>query len=378
VTSLDPQKLVISANAATAGQASITARLDQPIYLQGLSGAAPGDKVMVRLEAPDYQRSEREVVFAAAELQTREGPLEIQPGTERTYQLVYGPVEGDGLVSSGFNGGMRPGVSIPVRIASSDESVVSVTTSSVPLDRWMAVRLQGRRPGKAQLLVDAPAPVTNRVPSIDATVRPYDFYGYLMDRTVRYLISSITIPNPRSEPTTVTLTSIGQVPVRFGTSASGAGVPSGTSLTVAAPANQQLTVYYELAGSGTRAQIRLSAPEFANKEIDVFPEEPQLLFSPAGPMILSASTPSASVALYLAANGNLEKPLGSGFGRLPIRLSSSNPQVVRVPSDPVEFAPGDSRKTFPLQVVGRGEAVITVTLPAGFSASIRPLIVSVQ
>ncbi|MBL0161851.1 MAG: hypothetical protein IPP47_33060 [Bryobacterales bacterium] len=64
-----------------------------------------------------------------------------------------------------------------------------------------------------------------------------------------------------------------------------------------------------------------------------------------------------------------------------IQLESSNPQIVRVPAAPVEFIPGDSRKNFALELVGRGDAIVSLIVPAGFAgaSSVRQdLIVSVR
>jgi hypothetical protein len=385
LTSLDPQKLVISSSAATAGQASMTALLGQPVYLQALSGVLPGEKVRVRLEGPGYAASEREVEFAAAELQNErpESTLSLRPLTANTLGLLYGPINDQGVVSNTYNGSLRPGVSLSLRISSSDDNIVSIPQPVAPLNRFVSIPLRALKPGRAQLRVEAPTQITNRTAAIDVVVSPFEFTGTSVEPSTRYLISRFTVVNPRAQPVTLTVNAIGAVPLRFGTASTAAGIPSSSSLTVTLAANETKALFLEPAGPGASANVRLNAPDFAQGDASLFVSEPQVKFAQGSLLNASLSNSTASVAIFLSdsAYGTRELPLGTAFGPLKIQLQSSNSQVVRAPAAPIEFGPGDSRKNAVLTLAGRGDAVVTLIVPAGFggaTAARQDLVVTVR
>ena len=381
-TSLDPQKLVLSNSASTPGQASVTASPNQSIYLQALSGVLPGDKAPVRLEAPGYVTSQSDVTFAAAELQAQNPgtPLSLQPLANATWTLLYGPLDNQGNVS--FNGSLRPGVNLSLQISSSDSSIVTIPQPSVALSGYMSVPLRPLGPGHAQLLVQGPPQITNRVAAVDVVVGNYQFQSPQVDQPTRYLVSKFTVTNPRPQPTVITISGSGSVPVRFGTASSGAGLPSAGSLTVTLNANEIRTLYLEPAGQGNSFQIQLTASDFARATIfSQFVQDPMLKFLQSGPLNVSLGGGTVPLTMVLSGGQNRESPLGTAYGPVNIQLQSSNLNVVRVPAAPVVFAPGDSRNDALLQPVGRGDAVVSLIVPAGFAGTVparQDIVVSVR
>ena len=89
----------------------------------------------------------------------------------------------------------------------------------------------------------------------------------------------------------------------------------------------------------------------------------------ASNVALSIGTSAITVILSDRNSGTRELALGTSYGPLQVQLASSNSQVVRVPAAPIQFAPGDSRKSAVLELVGRGDAVVSLIAPASFTGS---------
>jgi hypothetical protein len=104
-------------------------------------------------------------------------------------------------------------------------------------------------------------------------------------------------------------------------------------------------------------------------------------FEPGSLVNVSLTSGTSPVAIVLVDRNSRELPLGTAFGPLKLQLESSKPQVVRVPAASVEFAPGESRKNVVLELLGRGDAVVSLTVPAGFADAVsvrQDLVVSVR
>jgi hypothetical protein len=285
----------------------------------------------------------------------------------------------DGRVSRAGGMHMRPGVSIPLRIASSDPSIIDAPQPSVTLQAFVEIPLSAVRPGRAELRVVAPLEITNRAERLETVVTPFRFGASGVDSPTRYLVSRFALTNPRSQTVTVALSSAGATPVRFGTSGLGLGAPSNTILAVDLAPKEQRTVFVEPAGPGSAAVIRMSAPDFEEYNYTLHINEPQVRFD-TGPLSVNLASASTTITVILGA-GNSAASLGTGFGGpVRVQLQSSNPQVVKVPAAPVEFQPGESRKTAILQLVGRGEAVISLTAPAAFNSGVsqRDFLITVR
>ncbi|WP_321475085.1 hypothetical protein [uncultured Paludibaculum sp.] len=385
LTSLDPDKLRISNDSAATGEASITAPLGTRVYLQAMSTPQPGDTVRVRLEAPGYASTEREVEFLPAELQLTypESSLALRPLVSSSLYLRYGPVDSLGRISSQFNGSFRPGVRLPVRISTSDSSIVGISTSDMTLETNMNVTLLPVAPGRAQIQIEAPPQITNRVANLDAVVGLFEFPSLSLGNPVRYMVTKFTVTNPRSQPTSISVSSGEGVPLRFGTAASGPDAPAASTLLVTLAGKESRPLYMEPAGPGWSASVRLDAPDFRPASNGVSVRDPQARFDATTPLNVSLANRTAQVAIVLTDQyGNSTGlPLGASFGPLKLQLESSNSQVVRVAVPTVEFAPGDSRKNVGLELVGRGDAVVSVIMPAAFAgaSSVRQdLVVSVR
>lgn len=373
LTSLDPSKIVIAGDASTAGAGNFTTELRKAVYLQALPAAVPGDRIRIRLEAADFKTSEREVIIARATLgPVTQGPITIEPETTTNLLLPFGPRNTFGQVLPSFNGGLRPGASLALRVTSSNPAVLEAPAEPVRLERDVQVQLRAVRPGAARVYLEIDPSVDNQAASVAAVVRPYQFTTNVPGPAASFLVSNFTVANPSSQAVTMTAASTGQTPVRLGTTASGAGQPSAGALTVTLPARRPgvfspTTVFVEPAAIASNGMIRLTADEFEDRDLYLNIAAPRLLLAPTGPLNLSLAARTTVITVALGAFGGRELPLGTSFGALDVTMESSNSQVVRVGTARLTFAPGEIRKTVTVELVGRGQSTITASAPARFT-----------
>ena len=374
ISSHDPAKLTVSKTATVPGQTTITAPMGQTFFIQAMSEAQPGDMLRLRLEAPGYSTSDALVPIAPAQLDSSDEredvTLDLGSGSS-VLRLSYGPVDrATGRRSRYVSVSLRPGVSGQLRLASTDTNILEVPEPSVTFATQMAIPLHPVRPGKAQIRIEAPPDVPNAVETINVTVRPYRFNFVSSDISPRHLVTRLQIRNPRTQPVAITFSSAGQIPIRLGTAASGAGAPAGATLLLNIPANDERSLYIEPGAGGTTAAIRMTAPDYEDQVIQISVPEPSLNVEGGSTVTTNLSTGTLALPVVLST----ERPLGSSFGpSLPLRIVSSNPQVARPTAESLTILPGENRKAFTLQLTGRGDTTITVFGPAGFGGPTAPL-----
>jgi len=382
VTSPDPSKLLISTDPAQPGQPSVTVPLEQNIYVQALGSVTAGERVTVQLSAPNFATSEIPLTIAPLGLR-REGqsPLEINLfSPTHVIHIQYGPMDGDRPASGSYT--LSPGITLPVRISSSDHSILEPVSASAQPGSFLLVEVRPRRPGHAVLRLDAPSSVVNQTASIPVTVRPWEFSPYDSDPAARHLVSRFSFRNPAPGTVTATVSAANSASLRFGTAPAGPNAPQASTLTVPLPAGVQRDLYVEPTAAANFGTIVVSAPDFANREISLNINDPGVSFESVSPVLVSLTNRTFATSLRLHVEGfgaMRELPLGGSFGPLRVTLQSSNPQVVRAPAS-VDFLPGDSRKSVTLELVATGDAVVSLILPANFTrgALRRDLLVSVR
>lgn len=399
-TSLDPRKLLVSLSQSTTGQASVVVPSNGRLYLQALSGVEPGDQIGVRLDAPGYVTSQAMVTIRPAELQmTSPTPFTMTPLTNATLGLSYGPVDSQGKMIS-FGGTLRPGVNLWLQAFSNDPTIVAVPQKTIALNTYTPVALRPLMPGNTRIFIEGPLQTTGRatfplsrpvIPPnrplperlvVDVVVGKYQFPSLQLDHASRYLVSKFTVSNPRSQATTVTVTSNGIVPVRLGTDPSGTGAPAAPALTVTLNANEARSLYLEPTSQGNSCNLQLAATDFDAQTGVASVDDPLVNFMETGPLNIILSGGAVSVTAVLNASyPQRELPLGTSYGPLTIQVQSSNPNVLSVGSGSVTFSPGDSRKTIQLKPEATGAAVVSLIVPASFAGSSptrRDIIVNVN
>jgi len=368
LTSLDPAKLLLSPDGKQTGQASITTSPNGSFYLQALSTAQPGDVIKVRLEAAPFATTEAEVRIVPAELHVQSyQPLTLSGGGGSRLDLQMGPAIEPGRLWNYFSGGVRPGVPMKLRVTSSDPAIVSVPQAEFDLTQTVNIPLTGGKPGQTRILVDAPASIVNRAAAVEVVVNKY-WFSVSSDTATRYLRSPLVITNPRAQAVTATVSSGGTLPLRYAETASGTAAES---LTLNLAAKESRTFYVEAVGMDGYASLQANSEDFVPYSSGVSVSDPRARFGASAPPVIALSGGSFVIPVLLGGgyDGTKESVLGSSFGPLDVEVQSSNPQVVRVNSATVRFLPGESRRSISIDPVGKGDAVISLILPAGFSKS---------
>ncbi|MBS1830781.1 MAG: hypothetical protein JST93_36125 [Acidobacteria bacterium] len=382
VTSADPSKLLISTDPARPGQPSATVLINQSVHVQALSSVTPGERVTVQLSATNFATTDISFLIAPLALRREsQSPVELNLFTPvHVIPLIYGPVDGNDTASGAFS--LRPGVTLPVQLSSSDTSILEPVSASIQPNSFLRIEVRPRRPGQAFLRVEAPPSVVNQAAGILVTVRPWEFSPYDSDPAARHLVSRFSVRNPSSGIVTATVSAANAAPLRFGTAQTGPNAPQASTLTVPLQPGVQRDLFVEPGAGANFGAIIVSAPDFRNGEISLNINEPGMSFDSQSPVLVSLTNRTFAVNLRLHIDGfsvARELPLGGSFGPLRVNLQSSNPQVVRVPAF-VDFNPGDSRKSVTLELVGTGDSAVSLILPANFTrgTSRRDLLISVR
>ncbi len=307
--------------------------------------------------------------------------VRLPPAAQTELNLNFGlldPGSGRLIAQAGF----RPGVLRSLRVVSTDSSVIEVTDSAPKIEGLTRIKLKTIRPGRLQLLLSAPAGVKVLQDRVDAQVIEYQFSGVEFDPAGAFLSTGFIASNPRSQVTPVRVLSASGTPLRFGTQQSGANGPTSSSLTVELQPWERKTLFLEPVASGGFAEVLLTAPETEPLKRSLFLGDPWLTFNTPGPLTVQQGSGTLTVVIQAGLERFSTRPpvLGTSAGTLRLTLQSSNPAVVRAPQAPVELAPGQSRVLVPVQLVGKGEAILSFDAPQGFNglAKTRNLLIQVR
>jgi hypothetical protein len=368
VTSLDPDKVLVSASAALSGQTAITVSSPASIYLQALTGEGPA---RLRLQAAGYEDSVISVEFLPAALGLDTAYFAWSPGVSGSVRLRYAPMERDRLLS-GWTGGPRPGVTLRVRYRSGNSAVIQVADPGerafVPGVEWLELPFRTVAPGDTELMVEAPEGIRTTVERIPIRVNRLTFSAQYSTTVGRFLTAPLEVGAPAAGSMVARASVTAGAPLLLSLDKMKSG---DASVALPLTANARTTLHLQPVGAGTRSEVTLSAPDFEDFRVQVDIVDPQFAFRPASganpDANLSAGSVSVPIVLAPAGYSTTPQPLGPSRGAVRLELKSSNPAVLKPGVDWLEFQPGDSSRSLTLQLVGRGDAVLTLQAPAGFN-----------
>ncbi|HYL78611.1 MAG TPA: hypothetical protein VEU96_30750 [Bryobacteraceae bacterium] len=370
ITSLDPDKLLVSSAADTPGQSTLTLTNSLQFYAQGLVADGPAQ---VRLQAPGYDDAVVLVDFLPVVLAADSFQLTgVSPGGSTNLRLQLGLSE-FGRIAFDWNGSVRPGVTIPVTVRPADDSIVQLTGSGTfvfqaggPSSCYFPIGFL--RPGDTQILIETSSSIPLATDHLTVHVANWRFSVSSAPYSLgRFLMAPLQFRNPRQDPVNATLSSSTGV-LLFSTDRLTAGNPS---LTVNLAGNAANTVYVEGAGPSGQTVVNASAPDFDPELVRLQIVDPGIWIG--GPNNSGLTTPlsagSVTVLVVLGSGdySQSEQALGASQAAITVKLRSSDPGVVRVGVDSLDFHPGESSRPLLLQLMGKGTALITTQSPAGFN-----------
>lgn len=368
VTSLDPEKMLVSAKPEVLGSVTLNTSTEALFYVQALPAAQPGERLRLRLSGAGFVDSIAEVPVTSAALVWADGNAPRSPfpaGSDTQVSFRYGPVDPleGGVIDRLWSGGPLPGVQLTLSAQVSDSSVLALANPQfdVSSSGFAVLRMRTREPGTAELLITAPEGIVNRVERTTLRVDTWKFPGPSSSlHGARGLWAPLTIRNPRPEPTTITVQSTGTAALEFGLSLTSTPAPS-IRLTV--PGLGQSTAYWTATGAGGTAGIGLSAPGFASQSLSVNLYNPAVAFQVASPFSLAVANRTATLSIRL--QGQAEQALAGP--PMTVEVRSSDPRILRVPTGQVTFQTGQSVANVNVEILSPGTVALTAVPPATFA-----------
>jgi len=366
ITSLAPDKVLVSPAPDALGQTTVTVAGIGPFYIQGVAEAG---SAQIRLQAAGYEDGLLPVDLLPVSLEVIE--LSPRPGTSGQLRIAFRLRDRSSFAD--WNGTIRAGLTVPIGLRSLDDSIARLSASSVALKPGSpseaVVQITFLRPGETAVLLDTP-PATplksNRIP----VVVPNWTFSVPDSITIgRRLMAPVSIYHSRLEPVGARLDSSGDTPVL---------ISSGGTLNI--EANRSRTVMVEAPGEGTGAVLRVSAPDFDTAQVKVQFGNPTVLlrYVPA----LDANAAATNVAVVLGAEffSSVEQALGTTQSPAVVRVFSSDTSVLRLGTDSLDFRPGESSRALALQPGRAGTATLTLQGPPGFNlpSGVRSYVITVR
>jgi hypothetical protein len=385
LTSLSPDRLLLSRSADVRGSASLTlayqanASQSQPIYLQALAGDG---EATIRISADGYADSDSTVVLVASALvlNVNSFTFELGNGTTGTIFMQASPDAIPAGVQPPYDVKVRAGgprITAPLAIA--DPSVASVDPAQVtfaPGDAAQPFTLKpGSAPGTTSLTVGVPDGFADpgparRTAAVQVTLRTLN-----LNCNDTEIGKDAQVQCSVSLPANVTATAVSSQPssllVSFDSKATGSAALAAVSPPV---------LYLQALTDNGNVEVLLSAPGYRDAKVTFHLRPSAFVFLDS-----TVSLPSIPLKVGNTRDVDIQFRRFQASGELwyylstlrpsagPIRLdvSSTNPGVVRVPPDAVTFAPGDGSKTIRLTAVAPGSATVRVPAPPGFAAAPR-------
>jgi hypothetical protein len=378
VTSLNPDRLLVSASASALGQTSAAVTSGGPFHIQGLTADGPAQ---VRVQAPGYDDLVLTVDFLPVSLQASTlSSLDMRPGASTTLTLGFRLLDANRYID--WSGGVRPGVTVPVSLRVLDDSIARLApTGSMVFQNGgpsqFYIQLSTLNPGDTAISIEAPPDTPLKASRIPVHVLNW-LFGLSSSMTVgRSLMVPVSVSNPRPDEVSAAVSSEGDATVLIGTDRFTPGRPS---LVVSIPGRSSRVVFVEGPAQGNTGAISVSASGFDTARGTIQVTDPMVTLSGIGTLQAGGGLVNALVALGIESFSQSEQPLGVSQAPITIRVRSSDPAVVRAGSDSLQFMPGESARTLTLQPGHAGAATVTLEAPPGFNppSGIREFILTVR
>jgi hypothetical protein len=384
VTSLSPEKLLLSRSSTTTGSASLAVPYStgtyssQQFYVQALSGEGVAQ---LRITAAGYAESTVSIPLAPAALGLnfpQGATVKLRAGEETT---LWSQWEAAGTSLAGCS--LRPGMAeLNVAVSVEDPLIVTVTPQALivrPGETQSSVQLRGIAQGTTTVSLAVPPGFVT--PSVAPHAARVVVGGRLFrsgcgsggTRAGKDTMAVCTVSTQQGVAVKAISSDPSRLTVSFDVRTAGAAQAVLTS-----DATEFSLYLHALAADGA-ARVTLSAPGYEDLTIPVelAPSAFVLrnVFEISGPSPLRVGT-AAELWLELRvadSRGNYYSPglLRPGAGPVRVDLTSSDPSVATLGAPSVTFEAGDSSKSVLLNAVKAGSTVIRTATPSGFAAPPR-------
>lgn len=375
-TSGDPSKVLLSADSATPGTASVTIHFTRgqnlfshTVFIQAVdqSGTVP-----VIISAPGYATSTTNVTLypTTFAMNLNQSSMSVQ-SSPAILQLLPVPAISQRPNSIG-NFLFRPGVAPVISASASPSGILNISPASAAWPagaRELDFSVQAVGAGTASLALTVPPPYSAPSPlSITATGGSLNVsastltVGYNLQDTV-----NVNIGQPN-----VNLTVTSSDPSRVLLSASPTVAGQG-AVTLSNATSQNVTVYVQALASTGSATLTFSAPGYQNttSTVQLMSSAVELLSPFSGATLTPLSAPIGFQAKLVPYNptsgaGSSAETLRPGAAPLNVQVSLSDPSVASATPAQLTFAAGSSTQSFNIQPSAPGSALLSLSVPAGF------------
>jgi hypothetical protein len=385
-TSSDPSRLLLSADAQTPGQASITIKQTYNSGAIAVQGLGSSGTVTVTAVSDVFGSAQTAVTLTPAGLAWAEPSATLPIASGSSAPIVSAYSLNPSNLTTVVSQQVRPGITGSVTFQNSNPAAVTLTQSSIPLSSFTIGSFSGsslavpmtvngggtaaisivQPPGFVQPTGSVPLSVTALLPSIQ--ISP----GTVGQNMQGVLFLQLINAPGQTAKAPVTLTSGDPSKLLLATNSSDIGFPS----IVVVPQNGTYPNVY-MNGIQGPSDVKISAigPGLADSSAIAQVFSTAIAFGApyyGGPSTLSGNTQQASLtsnvqAVVLGSNSNNSTitVLRPGIGPIYLTINSSNPAVASVVKSPIlnSLTSGASFQITPLT---GGQTTLSIVVPPGF------------
>lgn len=393
ITCDDPNSVLVSADAQTAGVASITvnSKTTPEIYVQALAGSGTQT---ITFTSPDYQTAKATVLLSPLLVYVDYSRYFSDPAKQSILGMNLNSQPTTITMGFGSNLGqssLRPGVEFRFSLTSANKQIALLSTDTITLKNVstsQSVLLRALSVGKTELRIDIPesmlSPNVKNVIPVEVQGQALRLYSPLVLGNGMMREARVEFLNSESQGT-VRLTLESSDPARVLLSSSPTQMGTGRLTITTRPTNTQ--VYIQALGSEGEVTISAKADGYEDAAAIVSLRGSGLRLSFDN---ISSNNPFTSVNGTEPFSGSLvttivskaiDKNSPSEYERIPLRpganwaplIESSDPNVVRVLTPQPTIDGGATLVNF--QGVATGSAEMRITASPEIALSTPPLVV---
>jgi hypothetical protein len=366
----DPSKALLSSDAQTAGQPSISVPVyyQTTVYVHAIAGSGSVD---VTAAADSFASAKTTFTLAPSGFAWTT-PTASVPSPNGSDPMIAAYALDSTTMTAFARQSVRPGLTGTVGLQNSDSTVASLGTDSLPLasfDGGQSVKIKSAGGGDAQIGITQPpgfTPPAARGPLRLKVARPsIAFQPLNIGKNTEAPLGVSPLNTVGIPPATITLTSGDPSKLLFSADQFNLGGPTATvSYQPGPPAASYGPVYVQALDGPADVTITASAPGWADSSSFIPIMDTALsIAQPYGIQQVTVNTQQDPVQFSVGvANGLTLRP---GLDPIPVTINNSNAAAATVPAPPI-LNSLTSMATFRLKPLASGQTDLTLVPPPGF------------